>query len=92
MEFKKAKLDNDKLHKVKYLVAEYDDAFALQGSELGRTPLVEHMIDIGSSLPINKRARRESFALRDSVAQIVDEMLKRGIANHRTVRRLFLSS
>ena len=45
-------------------------------TELGRTDLVKHHVDTGDQAPVRQRARREPFALRAKVREMVDDMLR----------------
>ena len=55
------------------------DVFALDSRELGNTTEVTNSIDTGSSKPVRQGPRRTSFALREKVNQMVDDMLKQGV-------------
>ena len=57
------------------LITLFSDIFALDGSELGTTTLVRHVIDTGDQTPIWQAVRRMPFALRQDVDRMVGEML-----------------
>ena len=56
------------------LIEDFEDVFALNPSELGRTNVVEHTINTGESVPLKQPARRIPFALRAKVAEMIEEM------------------
>ena len=61
------------------LVSEYSDVFAVSDAELGRTHLVEHVIETSNHPPIKQRPRREAFSYRPKIVNMIQDMLKRGI-------------
>ena len=61
------------------LVSKFADIFALCSSELGQTTVVEHHIDTGDHRPVRQPPRRVPFALRETVAKLVEEMLDQGV-------------
>ena len=60
-------------------LSNYDDAFALDSSELGSTDLVTHTIDTANHPPIPQQARRTPFALRDQIDEMVQKMVMQGV-------------
>ena len=69
----------ESLEKLKALVHEFANVFALDPSELGTTDLVTHVIDMGDNSPIKQPPRSIPFALHGKVDQLVQEMLDEGI-------------
>ena len=67
------------LTRLKQLIAEYADIFALDSSELGYTEAAYHSIDTGDHPPIRQMARRAPFTLRKKIDDMVDETLERGV-------------
>ena len=61
------------------LLIEYQYLFALDSSELGCTDLVTHSIDTGNKSPVRQPVRRIPFALRDTVHQMIQDMLEQGV-------------
>ena len=53
--------------------------FALDQSELGSTDVVTHSVDTGDHPPIRQQPRRVPFVLRGRIAEMVDDMLERGV-------------
>ena len=69
---------------LKSLIDEYNDVFAINPMEVGRTDLVQHDIDTGGHVPLKQPpiARRIPFSLRAKVEKMVQEMLDTGIIEH----------
>ena len=67
--------------KVKFhdLFVKYRDVFALSDSELGRTSLVQHVIDTGDATPIKQMPYRTSPEGKQEIYRQVNNMLERGI-------------
>ena len=61
------------------LFEEYTDVFALKSSELGRTNLVEHEIDVGDSRPIRLPPRRVPLHKLEVVESALQEMEEKGV-------------
>ena len=61
------------------LLIEYQDVFVGPDGRLGRTDLVEHTIDTGSSKPIKLPPRRTSYAQKKIIEEQLDTMLKQDI-------------
>ena len=77
-----ATLEDEEREKLKELVLEYAQLFALNPSELGFTDVVQHTIDTGDSRPLRQLPRRIPFALRGKVEEMVEDMLERGVIQH----------
>ena len=56
-----------------------EKCFASPGNQLGRTSLVQHVIDTGDAAPIKQRPYRVSPDFRKEIDRQVDEMLEKGI-------------
>ena len=61
------------------LFVKYRDVFALSDSELGRTSLVQHVIDTGDATPIKQMPYRTSPEGKQEIDRQVNNMLERGI-------------
>ena len=61
------------------LIIEYQDVFVGPDGCPGRTDLVEHKIDTGSSKPIKLPPRRTSYAQKKIIKEQLDTMLKQDI-------------
>ena len=70
--------DNEKV-KFKNLFNKYRNVFAFPGDQLGRTSLVQHVIDTGDAIPIKQRPYRVSPDVKKEIDRQVDEMLEKGI-------------
>ena len=67
---------------LKSLIDEYNDVFAINPMEVGRSDLVQHDIDTGGHAPLKQPPRRIPFSLRAKVEKMVQEMLDTGIIEH----------
>ena len=67
--------------KVKFrdLFVKYRDVFSLPDSELGRTSLVQHVIDTGDATPIKQMPYRTSPEGKQEIDRQVNNMLEHGI-------------
>jgi len=70
-------LDSDQRKSLNDLLDEFTDVFALKSSELGRTDLVQHSIELLDQRPIRQPPRPIPFALREKVAGMIHEYLER---------------
>ena len=61
------------------LLVEYQDIFAKDSSDLGRTDKIKHRIDTGDTPPIKLRPRRIPIHLREEARRQTQEMLDRDI-------------
>ena len=77
-----ATLEDKEREKLKELVLEYAQLFALNPSELGFTDVVQHTIDTGDSRTLCQLPRHIPFALRGNVEEMVEDMLERGVIQH----------
>ena len=82
LHWKTDSLSEDEAMKLKELLSEYQDVFALNNSELSSTNLVHHHIATGDVKPIHQHARRIPFALREKVDEMVQDMLDQGVIQH----------
>ena len=58
-------------YELKSLIDEYNDVFAIDPMEVGRTDLVQHRIDTGGQTPLRQPPRRIPFSLRAKVEKMV---------------------
>ena len=65
--------------KLRNLVIKYNDVFAKDPSELGRTNVVQHTIDTGTHPPIKQLPHRTPFSLRKWTEELIESMLKQGV-------------
>ena len=61
------------------LLIQYEDVFATDKSDLGRTAGVTHSIDTGSSKPIRQPVRRLPLSKREEASDLLHEMLDQDI-------------
>ena len=69
-------LNDDEKVKFKNL---FDKYFAFPEDQLGRTSLVQHVIDTSDAMPIKQRPYRVSPDVKKEIDRQVDEMLEKGI-------------
>lgn len=62
-----------------YHLLQYEDIFATDKSDLGRTAEVTHSIDTGSSKPIRQPVRRLPLSKREEASELLHEMLDQDI-------------
>ena len=82
LQWKTDSLSESEHMKLKELLSEYQDVFALDNSELSSTDLVQHHIETGDVKPICQHPRRIPFALREKVDEMVQDMLEQGVIQH----------
>ena len=68
--------DKDRLRR---LLLDHQEAFALEDGERGETDLVQMTIETGDAVPRRQPVRRMPFAVRLEVARQLDEMQSRGV-------------
>jgi len=61
------------------LYSGYSDVFATNSSNLGRTSLLQHIIQTGDSPPVCQHNRRIPHYQRDEVKKLIQEMLTKNI-------------
>ena len=67
---------------LKSVLEEFNEVFALDSMEVGRTDLVQHTINTGEHAPVKQAPRRIPFSMRKKVEEMVDELLDKGIVEH----------
>ena len=72
-------LTPEQFSRLKQLIMDNADLFALDDSELGHTDLVQHHVDTGDNPPIKQPVRRMPFVYRDKIAEMVANMEKQGV-------------
>ena len=72
-------LSTDDKVKFRDLFVKYRDVFALSDSQLGRTSLVQHVIDTSDATPIKQMSYRASPEGKQEIDRQVNNMLDRGI-------------
>jgi hypothetical protein len=61
------------------LIAAYEDVFATQSGDYGRTNRVYHRIDTGEARPIRQPPRRLPLAKRTDATEMLEDMRRRGV-------------
>ena len=79
VDWSKSQLTEEQKEKLKVLLAQYRDVFALKPGELGKTSVVKHHIETETSPPIKQRPYRAPQATRDVIDEHVQQMLDDGI-------------
>ena len=72
-------LTPEQQQKVTKLLIKWQDIFAKDKLELGRTHLAEHSIDTGTTPPIKQRVRRVPIHKQDVEAKLVQDMIDQGV-------------
>ena len=72
-------LSNPEQTKFYNLLLDYSDIFATNGSDIGRTNALKHIIKTGDSKPIHQPARRLPPNQRDKVNKLLQEIQERDI-------------
>ena len=61
------------------LLSEFKDVIALGDDDLGRTGIIQHSIETGSSQPVRQQSRKLPFHQKPVVCKLLDSMLSRDI-------------
>ena len=72
-------LSPDQQKRLKSLLNEYRDIFAVRPEELGRTNLVQHHIDTGDHPPLRSRPYRVPHAQKETIENHINDMLSRDV-------------
>ena len=72
-------LNRDQRRHLACMLKNYQDVFAKDADDLGRTSAVQHEINTGSTRPIRQPPRRLPIYQRQVVREEIDKMLKRGV-------------
>lgn len=67
------------ISEVRKLITEYSDVFAMDNNQMGRTNVVKHLINTGSTRPIRQHPRRLPIAKREEAEEIIKDMHDHGI-------------
>ena len=62
-----------------HLLMEFENIFAKNDDDFGRTSLVYHGIDTEGASPIRQQPRRLLYHRRDEVCKLLNSMLTRGV-------------
>lgn len=82
LQLDKAAISPEQVVTLETFLLDNADVFALDSSELGRTQVLQHSIDIGDHSPIYQPARRIPFALRNVVDDMVKDMMDEEIIQY----------
>ena len=74
-------LTANELARLKQVVAQFDDVFALAEEDLGCTALDQHKIDTADHPPIKQYPRRTPFAQRAKIAAMISDMEAKGVVS-----------
>ena len=72
-------LNDDDRIKFRELFRFYRDVFAFANDQLGKTSLVQHVIDTGDAMPIKQRPYRTTPQCRQEIDHQVKDMLQKGV-------------
>ena len=79
VDFSKSVLTPEEQARLRCLLNEYRDIFAVQPDDLGRTNIVQHHIETGNHPPIRSRPYRVPHAQREVIDKHIDDMLHRNV-------------
>ena len=79
VDFSKSVLTPEEQARLRCLLNEYRDIFAVQPDELGHTNIVQHHIETGNHPPIRSRPYRVPHAQREVIDKHIDDMLHRNV-------------
>ena len=65
--------------KLKELLSDYGDVFALSDAELGCTSVVKHAIETGNAAPIKQLPYRTPMCRRGKISESIDSMQEQGV-------------
>src|SRR5437764_4981109 len=77
--YKTGNLTTDQQRKMKRVIRKNEDIFIKRKYEVGRTNVVQHMIETGDEKPIKQKARRLSAKEKEIEKEHIEEMIKKGI-------------
>jgi hypothetical protein len=72
-------LSNGEFRELEEFLAEYEDIFAVDSEDHGRTNKVYHRIDTGDTRPIRQPPRRLPLAKQAEVSEMLDDMQRCGV-------------
>eukprot|EP00731_Ephydatia_muelleri_P038438 Em0760g4a len=72
-------LTSEEKHRLYELLVEFADVFAESSDDMGRTGVVKHSIDTGTSHPIRQQCRRVPPFRREQAKKMIDDMLQKDI-------------
>ena len=76
---KEADLSLAQKEQLQSLIFKYADCFSANATDLGRTSLLKHHIDTGSTPPIRFRPRRPPKAFQPHEDELIDQLLESGV-------------
>ena len=77
-------LEPAQVKELEEFLSSFDDVFSLDEDDLGHTSLVRHQVDTGDSPPIKQAPRRIPFSRRQVVADLIDDMMEKGVVQPST--------
>ena len=78
-------LEPAQVKELEEFLSSFDDVFSLDEDDLGHTSLVRHQVDTGDSPPIKQAPRRIPFSRRQVVADLIDDMMEKGVVQPSTM-------
>ena len=72
-------LTSEEKNRLYELLVEFADVFAESSDDMGRTGVVKHSIDTGTSHPIRQKCRRVPPFRREQAKKKIDDMLQKDI-------------
>jgi len=79
VDLQSSSLTQEQQERLKALLNEYRDIFAVTPEELGRTNLVQHHIDTGDHRPLRSRPYRVPHTQKETIESHINDMLSRDV-------------
>ena len=77
-------LDETEQTKLRKLLKEYSDIFAVDSNDIGRTNVVKHHIDTGDEQPVKQRARRLPMVQLEELKKQIEDLKSKNIIREST--------
>ena len=79
-------LDTGQQQRVEQLLTDYGDVFATSKTDLGKTTLVQHVIDTGQEAPFQEKVRRFPYEQQKEIEKQVNTLREQGVIQPSTGR------
>ena len=79
-------LDTGQQQRVQQLLTDYGDVFATSKTDLGKTTLVQHVIDTGQEAPFQEKVRRFPYEQQKEIEKQVNTLREQGVIQPSTGR------
>ena len=79
-----AEASSDELQKVKKFILKWKHIFSRDKTDLGRTDIIKHRIDLSDEVPVKEKARRTAPHMVDELKQHIQQLLSMGVIEEST--------